>query len=149
MDQLQYKGLETKVNWDFINTLLMVLQLCCSYLYQVSRQMLDRYAMPRVYDQHQMMACRKGQDQRCMPIIKKFHAYLLVIMFKSILGNIWASKRKPPSILPWAVTLIILGLIYTKPHKFASGNKMGESCSRVKIVQSIFARMKGRVLRPV
>lgn len=45
--------------------------------------------------------------------------------------------------------LITLSLIYSKPEKFASGNKRGISCSRVKIVESIFARIKGRVRRPV
>ena len=69
---------------------------------------------------------------------------------KSISGiNKISFREEASSLFLLAVMLINLGQIYSKPQKFSSGNKMWKSCSRVKIVQSIFARIKGRVLRPV
>lgn len=144
--QPQCTGLETKVNSDFINTLLMVLPLCCSFHYQVSCQTLGQYAMPRVYDQ--MMACMKaqGSDMLILRVSCTFSSDYAKIHFRGI------SELQKGSLLPSCCGSYAENPrpdLYTKPHKLVSGNKMGESCSTVKIVQSIFARMKGRVLRPV
>lgn len=82
--QLQCTGLDTEVNSDFINTLLMVLLLCCSFLYQASLQMLDQYAMPQVYDQ--TMACIKTQGSEML--ILRVPCTFASDYVKSILGNI-------------------------------------------------------------
>lgn len=106
--------------------------------------MQDRHAMPRVCNQ--MMTCKTVEvsDKN----ISNISMQLQIIMQNSFQGTM-NFKQEASSIFLLAVTLTLLVLIYSKPKKIASGNNMGDMLHREKTVQSILARIKGPVLRPV
>jgi hypothetical protein len=66
----------------------------------------------------------------------------------SVPAKIWASERKPPFLSILSVKKITL-LWSILNHKCLLQVTKWVSCSTVKTVQSIFARIKGQVLRPV
>jgi hypothetical protein len=89
--------------------------------------MQDQHAVPQVYDQ--MTTCTKGET---LEIPKSLAPAKSEAFYKTLFqGN--NKLQKGSSLLSSSgSTLITLSLIYSKPEKFASGNKIGDKLQQSK-----------------